>query len=115
MSDNLDALKAALAEVGKTKPLVYAATAANLDAVSALCKEHDCPSRSKERTSEKSPKMSTKLMDGGHKDIVLDSGARTVAELLRDNVMIRRLAWKSCTDRLASPQSCSPAKWPTTC
>ena len=38
MSDNVDTLKAALAKVGKSKPLLYAATEANLDAVSALVK-----------------------------------------------------------------------------
>ena len=43
MSDNLDALKSALGEVGKEKPLLYAATEANLDDVSALAKEFDCP------------------------------------------------------------------------
>ena len=43
ISDNLDTLKGALAEVGKNKPLLYAATEANLDAMSALAKEFDCP------------------------------------------------------------------------
>ncbi len=37
MSENVDSFKAALAKVGKNKPLLYAATASNPDAVSALC------------------------------------------------------------------------------
>lgn len=110
ISDNLDALKAALAEVGKTKPLVYAATAANLDAVSALCKEHDCPIAVKGANVGEIAKMSTKLMDGGHKDIVLDSGARTVAELLRDNVMIRRLALEKLYRPLGFPTIVFPCE-----
>lgn len=110
MSDNLDALKAALAEVGKAKPLVYAATAANLDAVSALCKEHDCPIAVKGANVGEIAKMSTKLMDGGHKDIVLDSGARTVAELLRDNVMIRRLALEKLYRPLGFPTIVFPCE-----
>jgi CO dehydrogenase/acetyl-CoA synthase gamma subunit (corrinoid Fe-S protein) len=39
ISENTDSFKAALALVGKTRPLLYAATAANLDALSDLSKE----------------------------------------------------------------------------
>lgn len=92
MSENLDAMKAALAEVSKSKPLIYAATAANLDAVSALAKEFDCPLTVKADKVGDVAKLSAKLVDSGHKDIVLDSGARSLAALYRDNIMIRRLA-----------------------
>lgn len=92
MSDKVDALKAALAEVGKEKPLIYAATEGNLDAIAALAKEFDCPITVKADKVGDVARMSSKLMDQGFKDIVLDSGTRKPAELLRDQIMIRRLA-----------------------
>ncbi len=110
MSENLDALKAALGQVGKNKPLVYAATAANLDAVSALCKEHDCPIAVKGANVGEIAKMSTKLIDSGHKDIVLDSGARDMAEMLRDNIMIRRLALEKLYRPLGFPTIVFPCE-----
>lgn len=92
MSDKVDAFKAALAEIGKEKPLIYAATESNLDDVSALAKEFDCPITVKADKVGDVAKLSSKLMDQGFKDIVLDSGTRKPAELLRDQIMIRRLA-----------------------
>ncbi len=92
MSDKVDAFKAALAEVGKEKPLIYAATEGNLDAISALAKEFDCPITVKADKVGDVARLSSKLMDQGFKDIVLDSGTRKPAELLRDQIMIRRLA-----------------------
>ena len=74
MSDNVDTLKAALAKVGKSKPLLYAATEANLDAVSALSKEFDCPLTVKASKVGDVASLSAKLIEKGHKDIVLDSG-----------------------------------------
>ena len=103
MSDNLDAFKAALKQVGKNKPLLYAATEANLDAVSALSKEFDCPLTVKAGKVGDVARLSAKLVEKGHKDIVLDSGTRNLAELLRDNVMIRRLALEKLYRPLGFP------------
>ena len=76
MSDSVDSFKAALAEVGKTKPLIYAATQSNADAVSALAKEFDCPIAVKADKVGDVAKLSHSLIEKGFKDIVLDSGAR---------------------------------------
>lgn len=110
ISDNLDALKAALAEVGKNKPLVYAATAANVDAISALCKEYDCPIAIKATKVGDLATMSASLMEKGHKDIVLDSGSRDLAELVRDNIMIRRLALEKLYRPLGFPTIVFPCE-----
>jgi acetyl-CoA decarbonylase/synthase, CODH/ACS complex subunit gamma len=110
ISENVDSLKAALAQVGKNKPLVYAATEANIDAVSALCKEHDCPIAIKASNVGSLAKMSTKLIEDGHKDIVLDSGSRQMAELLRDNIMIRRLALEKLYRPLGFPTIIFPCE-----
>ncbi|AFM22976.1 acetyl-CoA decarbonylase/synthase complex subunit gamma [Desulfomonile tiedjei] len=110
ISDNLDALKAALAEVGKNKPLVYAATAANVDAISALCKEYDVPVAIKASKVGDLATMSASLMEKGHKDIVLDSGSRDLAELVRDNIMIRRLALEKLYRPLGFPTIVFPCE-----
>jgi len=110
MSDNLDALKGALAEVGKAKPLLYAATESNLDAISALAKEYDCPLTVKADKVGDVAKLSTKLMEKGHKDIVLDAGSRKLADSLRDSVMIRRLALEKLYRPLGFPTIVFPAE-----
>lgn len=110
MSDNIDALKAALAEVGKTKPLLYAATEANLDQVSALGKEFDCPIAVKADKVGDVAKLSAKLVEKGHKDLVLDSGTRKLGEALRDQVMIRRLALEKLYRPLGFPTIMFPCE-----
>lgn len=110
MSENLDALKSALAEVGKQKPLLYAATDANLDAVSALAKEFDCPLTVKADKVGDVARLSAKLVEKGHKDIVLDSGSRKMSELLRDQVLIRRLALEKLYRPLGFPTIVFPCE-----
>jgi acetyl-CoA decarbonylase/synthase, CODH/ACS complex subunit gamma len=110
ISDNLDAFKAALAEVGKAKPLLYAATADNLDDLSALAKEFDCPITVKADKVGDVAKLSAKLVEKGHKDIVLDSGSRNTSELLRDNVLIRRLAVEKLYRPLGFPTIVFPCE-----
>jgi acetyl-CoA decarbonylase/synthase complex subunit gamma len=90
--DDAAAMKTALGEVGSARPLMYAATEANFDDFSAMAKEFNCPLAVKADKVGDVAKLSNKLMEAGHKDIVLDSGARNMSTLLRDNVMIRRLA-----------------------
>ncbi len=90
--DDAAAMKTALGEVGSARPLMYAATEANFDDFSAMAKEFNCPLAVKADKVGDVAKLSNKLMEAGHKDIVLDSGARDMSTLLRDNVMIRRLA-----------------------
>lgn len=110
MSDNIDAFKAALAEVGKEKPLLYAATEANLEDLSSLAKEFDCPLTVKADKVGDVARLSHKLMEKGHKDIVLDSGTREMGKLLRDQVMIRRLALEKLYRPLGFPTIVFPCE-----
>jgi acetyl-CoA decarbonylase/synthase complex subunit gamma len=110
MSDTIDAFKAALAEVGESRPLLYAATEANLDDIAALAKEFNCPITVKGDKVGDVARLSAKLVDKGFKDIVLDSGARNVAQLLRDNVMTRRLALENLYRPLGFPTIVFPSE-----
>ena len=103
MSDNLDALKAALADVGKNRPLLYAANETNIDAMSAMAKEFDCPLAVKAAKVGDVAKLSAKLIANGHKDIVLSTDNINLAQQLRDQVMIRRLALENLYRPLGFP------------
>ncbi len=103
MSDNLDTLKAALADVGKNRPLLYAANETNIDAMSAIAKEFDCPLAVKAAKVGDVAKLSAKLIANGHKDIVLSTDNINLAQQLRDQVMIRRLALENLYRPLGFP------------
>ncbi len=110
ISDNLDALKASLAVIGKNRPLIYAATEATLDAMADLAKEFDCPLAIKADKVGQLAKMSVKLTEKGLKDIVLATNDRTLAGQLRDQVMIRRLSLENLYRPLGFPTIVFPCE-----
>ncbi len=92
MSDNVDNLKAAAEAVKDRKPVLYAATAATADALGALAKEMGVPLVAKADNYDALAELSTKLIGMGLKDLILDSGARTLKQAFQDQVVIRRAA-----------------------
>lgn len=110
MSDSAATMRAALAEVGKNKPLIYAATASNLDDYASIASEFECPLAVKADKVGDVAKLSAKLVEKGHKDLVLDSGRKGIAELLRDQVMIRRLALEKLYRPLGFPTIVFPCE-----
>ena len=83
-----EALKAS---AGK-KPLIYAATAENVEAMAALAKEHGCPLAVRGSDVASLAEVSEKAQTAGATDLILDSGARKPAEVLASETMIRRAA-----------------------
>lgn len=95
MSENVDALKAAVAELKDQKPLIYAATAANADALGALAKESGCPLAVKgEGSLESVIALTEKLTGMGVKDLVIDTGTRDLKKAFQEQIVIRRSALK---------------------
>ncbi len=92
MSDNPDILAAGLAVCADQKPLLYAATKDNLEQVAALAKDNACPVAVKADNLEELAELTTKLEQSGVKDIIIDSGARTLRRAFEDQVIIRRSA-----------------------
>jgi acetyl-CoA decarbonylase/synthase complex subunit gamma len=92
MSDNPDILAAGLKASADRKPLLYAATKDNLDSVANLAKENDCPVAVKASGLEELAELTEKLTAAGLKNIVIDSGARTVRQVLEDQIVIRSAA-----------------------
>jgi len=92
MSASTDALAAGLKVCAERKPLLYAATKDNLDGMAGLAKENSCPLAVKADGAEELAQLTVKLNEAGVKDIVLDSGSRTVRQALEDQVIIRSAA-----------------------
>jgi len=92
MSENPDVLAEALKRCATRKPLIYAATKDNADQIGNLAKENSCPVVAKGENLEELSQVSSKLMDLGLKEIVLDSGARDLKTALQDQIAIRRAA-----------------------
>ena len=92
MSSNPDILAAGLKVCADRKPLIYAATGDNLDRMAELAKENSCPVVAKASNLEELTQLTTKLTAAGVKDIVLDSGARTLRRAFEDQIFIRSAA-----------------------
>ena len=90
MTENLEAMKAALNGCAFKKPLLYAATAKNVDQMGGLAKEQGLPLAVKAESVEKLIPLVDKLTGMGLKDLVLDPGSREPKQLFQDQVVIRR-------------------------
>jgi acetyl-CoA decarbonylase/synthase complex subunit gamma len=94
MSEDVEVLKAGVEAVADSRPLLYAATEANVDAIGELAKEKNLPLAIKSADLEKLAELSDKLTGMGLKDLVLDPAPRTPKETFIDLVAIRRAALK---------------------
>jgi acetyl-CoA decarbonylase/synthase complex subunit gamma len=92
MSEKADILAAGVKACAEKKPLLYAATKDNADAVAALAKENGCAVAAKADGLEELAALTEKLTAAGLKNIVIDSGAREVKKALEDQIVIRSAA-----------------------
>ncbi|MFC1900175.1 acetyl-CoA decarbonylase/synthase complex subunit gamma [Chloroflexota bacterium] len=110
MSENADVLAAGLKACADKKPLIYAATKDNLDAVAALAKENACSVAAKGSSLDEVAELTEKLVEAGLNDIVIDSGTRTVKQAYEDQVKIRNSALVSKFKPLGYPTITIPAE-----
>jgi acetyl-CoA decarbonylase/synthase complex subunit gamma len=95
MSDSVDALKAAATELKDQKPMIYAATADNADALGELAKETGCPLAVKgDGTLDGVIALTQKLTGMGLKDLIIDTGTRDLKKAFEEQIHIRRAAIK---------------------
>jgi acetyl-CoA decarbonylase/synthase complex subunit gamma len=92
MSEKADILAAGLQACADKKPLLYAATKDNVDAVAALAKENSCAVAAKAAGLEELAALTEKLTAAGLKNIVIDSGSRSARQALEDQIIIRSAA-----------------------
>ncbi len=93
MSQNPQAMAAALAKAGQ-RPLIYAATADNWEAMAELAKKHPAPLAIQANNLDDLAALSEKVGNAGVQDIVLDPGTRGLADSLAVLTQLRRLALK---------------------
>ena len=110
MTENADVMKAGADAAGFKRPLLYAATAANVDAMGAIAKEKDLPIAVKADSVEALIPLTDKLTGMGIKDIVLDSGSRDVKQAFEDQVAMRRAALKDGNRSLGFPSIVFPCE-----
>jgi acetyl-CoA decarbonylase/synthase complex subunit gamma len=94
MSASPDNLVAALKVCADRRPLLYAATEETADRLAALAKEFACPVVAKSSSLDGLAQLTGKLTGLGVKNLVLDSGARTVRKAFEDQIVIRNAALK---------------------
>lgn len=110
MSENIDAMKAAVEAAAFKRPLIYAATEANADDFGALAKEKGLPLAVKADSVEALVPLADKLTGMGLKDLVLDPGSREVKQSLEDLVAIRRASLKDLNRSVGFPTITFPCE-----
>ncbi len=92
MSKDPKVMEAGLKASAERKPLIYAATPDNAEAMGELAKAHGCPLAVKGKDLDEVASLTTKLTEAGLKDLVIDSGSRDFKRALEDQIFIRRAA-----------------------
>ncbi|MBN1176481.1 MAG: acetyl-CoA decarbonylase/synthase complex subunit gamma [Dehalococcoidales bacterium] len=92
ISDKPDVLAEGVKACADRKPLIYAATPDNADAVAALAKDNGCAVAAKAPGMEALAELTEKLAAAGLKNIVIDSESRDVKQALEDQIVIRSAA-----------------------
>jgi acetyl-CoA decarbonylase/synthase complex subunit gamma len=110
MSDSADVLKAGAEASAFKRPLLYAATKDNADAMGALAKETGLPLAVKADGVSDLIALSDKLTAMGLKDLVLDPGSRELKKAFEDQVAIRRAALKAGNRSLGFPTIAFPCE-----
>jgi acetyl-CoA decarbonylase/synthase complex subunit gamma len=92
MSSNPDTMTAGLKVCADRKPLLYAASEENSDRMADLAKGSSCPLAVKASSVEKLAELTTKLTSAGVKEMVIDSGSRSLRQAFEDQIIIRGAA-----------------------
>jgi acetyl-CoA decarbonylase/synthase complex subunit gamma len=110
MSDSAEAMQAAVEVAGFKRPLLYAATEANLEACGEMAKAADLPLAVKADSVEALIPLTEKLTEMGLKDIVIDPGSREIKKALEDQIVIRRAALKNGNRAIGFPTITFPCE-----
>lgn len=92
MSSSPEVLGAAAARIREHRPLLYAATTDNWEAMAALARTNSCPLAVRGRDMAELADLTRRIAALGVTDLVIDTGARGLAPALRDLTQVRRQA-----------------------
>jgi len=110
MSENPDVMAAGVEATKTKRPLIYGATADNIDAFGALAKDNDLPIGVKADSVDGLIPLTDKLTGMGLKDIVMDPGSREIKASLEDQVAIRRAALRAGNRSVGYPTITFPCE-----
>ena len=110
MSEEPGALKAGAEVCGDHTPLLYCATEENAGQMADVAKETGCPLAVRGDTIGQAAKVAEGLLEAGLKDLVIDTGARTVRAAFEDQVVMRRAAIRHKYKPLGFPSLCLPCE-----
>jgi len=100
---NPAAAEAAVKAVADKKPLLYGANDSNADQMANIAKTHKVSLGVVAKGLDALTALTEKIKGLGVEDMVIDSGARTAKEMLRDNTYIRRAAVKKGNKSVGYP------------
>ena len=103
MSKNPATIEAGIALCADKKPLIYAATAENAEAMAKIAKEKKASLAVAADGLDALAALSEKVKGLGVEDLVLDSGARTTKNMIEHYTIIRRAAIKKNFKPLGYP------------
>ena len=110
MSEDAGVMQAGVEACGFKRPLIYAATEANVDAFGKIAKDNELPLAVKADSIDGIIALTEKLTAMGLKDLVLDSGARELKQALADQVGLRRAALKDGNRSVGFPTIVFPCE-----
>jgi acetyl-CoA decarbonylase/synthase complex subunit gamma len=110
MADKVEAMTAGVKACADRVPLIYAANNGTSEAFANLAKENKCPLVIKADNLETLASLSDKLIAAGLKDLVLDSGSKTLRKAFEDQTFIRRAALTQKNRSLGFPTIAFPCQ-----
>ncbi len=110
MTEDAGAMKTAAGLCGDRKPLLFAANKDNADAMAEVAKECACPLGVKGDNLDGTVELTEKLTAAGQKDLVIDTGARTIRAAFEDSIVARRAAIRTKYKPLGFPTITFPCE-----
>ncbi|MDV2989246.1 MAG: acetyl-CoA decarbonylase/synthase complex subunit gamma [Dehalogenimonas sp.] len=110
MCQDVAAVKAAAMACRDRKPVLCAVTTANFDDLAGVAKELNLTVIARGSSLDELAELTTKLNGIGIKDIILDTGTRTLKQALTEQVGLRRLALLKKQRTLGYPTIVFPAE-----
>jgi acetyl-CoA decarbonylase/synthase complex subunit gamma len=110
VSKNPSTIEAGIAHCADKKPLIYAATAENAEAMAKIAKEKKASLAVAADGLEALEALSDKVKGMGIDDLVLDPGARTAKDMIQQYTIIRRAAIKKNFKPFGYPVICFAAR-----
>ncbi len=103
ISEDPEIIKAAVPLTKEKRPLIYAATKDNLEAMAKIAKQNFLPLAVKADSLDELSRLVQKINSQGVEDLILDSGTKDLSEKLNELTQIRRLALKKTYRPLGYP------------